>query len=276
MSELVSEYRRTQPTESARRIAIAVTTDALYRFPTLALASARSKTASTYAYLFTGGTGSHSEDVLYFFDNLSCTILVSQTAASQRLAEQASTAWITFCHLGTPTVPDSGPWSPHTATDRKAMMFGNPTRGRHGPICQQKVPLGEMGIADRYLLSGLMPSRCVLTERCQLFFAGHLRCPPQPISPEHDPLTGTLPGPVGQRRRITAAPAVPRDRAMSVEQTDRDEGQMACRAVRCAGPRPDGTAPAAGVRTMRCGETTSARMSHTAIGGSPDAADRAG
>src|SRR5919107_6350256 len=38
--ELVSEYRRTQPTESARRIAIAVTTDALYRFPTLALASA--------------------------------------------------------------------------------------------------------------------------------------------------------------------------------------------------------------------------------------------
>jgi para-nitrobenzyl esterase len=138
VSELVSEYRRTQPTESARRIAIAVTTDALYRFPTLALASARSRTAPTYAYLFTGGTGSHSEDVLYFFDNLSCAILVSQTAASQRLAEQASTAWITFCHQGTPNVPDIGRWPLYTATDRKAMIFGNPARVVTDPFASRR------------------------------------------------------------------------------------------------------------------------------------------
>src|SRR5918998_55185 len=116
-------------------------------------------------------------------------------------------------------------------------------------------------------------SRCALTERRDLLVAGHLRRPLQAISPEHDALTGTLPGPVGQRRRITAAPAAPRKQPMSIEQTDR--GQVACVAVRCAGPRPGGAAPAAGVRTMRCGETTRARMSRTAIGGSPAAA-RAG
>lgn len=111
--------------------------------------------------------------------------------------------------------------------------------------------------------------------RRDLLVAGHLRRPPQAISPEHDALTGTLPGPVGQRRRITTAPVAPRKQPMSVEQTDRDEGQVACAAVRCAGPRPGGAAPAAGVRTMRCGETMRARMSRTAIGGSPAAA-RAG
>lgn len=101
---------------------------------------------------------------------------------------------------------------------------------------------------------------------------GRLRRPPQAISPEHHPLTGTPPSPAGQRRRITAASVVPRDRAMGVEQADRDEGPMACAAVRCAGSRPDGTAPAAGVRTMRCGETTRARTSRIAIGRSPAAA----
>jgi hypothetical protein len=100
--------------------------------------------------------------------------------------------------------------------------------------------------------------------------------PPQAISPEHHSLTGTLPGPVGQCFRVTAGPVAPRDRPMSVEQTVSGEGRMACGAVRCAGPRPAGAALAAGVRTKRCSETTSARINHTTVGGSPDATARAG
>lgn len=65
---------------------------------------------------------------------------------------------------------------------------------------------------------------------------------------------------------------MPRDRAMSVEQTDRGEGQMACRAVRWVVPRPYGAAPSAGAWTMLCSETATARFHLTAVGGSPDTA----
>jgi para-nitrobenzyl esterase len=128
VSDLVAEYRRARPNDPPRRIAIAVTTDALYRFPALALASARGRTSPTYAYVFAGGTGSHSEDVLYFFDNLGCAAMVSRGPASRRLAEQASGAWISFCRDGVPTVPGVGTWPTYTAADRRVMIFGNPTR----------------------------------------------------------------------------------------------------------------------------------------------------
>jgi len=99
---------------------------------------------------------------------------------------------------------------------------------------------------------------------------------PQSISPEHDLLTGTLPDPVDQCCRVAASPVAPRDRAMIVEQTVGGERRVACGAVRCAGPRPYGAAPAAGVRTMRCSETTRACIDLTAVGGSLDAAAGAG
>jgi hypothetical protein len=128
------------------------------------------------------------------------------------------------------------------------------------------------GVGRGVRLPNLVRCRVRVQQHHGALRVGRLRRPPQAISPEHHPLTGTPPSPAGQRRRITAAPVVPRDRAMSVEQADRDEGPMACTAVCCAGSRPDGTAPAAGVRAMRCGETTRARTSRIAIGRFPAAA----
>jgi hypothetical protein len=63
---------------------------------------------------------------------------------------------------------------------------------------------------------------------------------------------------------------------MSVEQTIGGEGRVACGTVRCAGTRPYGAAPAAGVRTMWCDETTRRCVDLTAVGGSRDPAAGAG
>lgn len=140
VSGLIDAYRQAHPRDSPRRLAIAVTTDALYRFPTLALASARSTaaTAPTYSYLFTGGTGSHGEDVLYFFDNLACAPLVPGNPANRKLAGQASSAWIAFCHNGVPEVRDLARWPEYTDGGRKTLVFGNPTRVVTDPFADRR------------------------------------------------------------------------------------------------------------------------------------------
>lgn len=139
-SELVGEYRQARPQDSPLKIAIAVTTDALYRFPALALASARSMVAAApvYAYVFSGGTGGHSEDVLYFFNNLECAPLVSRSRASLRLAEQTSSAWISFCHQVEPAVPDVKKWSPYTDERRHTLLFDNPSRIVTDPFADRR------------------------------------------------------------------------------------------------------------------------------------------
>ncbi|GAA2629764.1 carboxylesterase family protein [Actinomadura fulvescens] len=136
VSALVQEYRRLRPDNPARKIAVTVTTDAMYRFPALALASARNNTATApaYAYIFTGGTGSHGEDVLYFFHNLERAALVTDNEVNQRLADEASGAWITFCRQGRPTVPGVDDWPPHHDSGRLTLLFGNPTRVASNPF----------------------------------------------------------------------------------------------------------------------------------------------
>lgn len=137
---LIAEYRRERPRDPARRIAVAVTTDALYRFPALALASARSATATapTYAYVFAGGTASHGEDVLFFFDNLRHAALVSRNPANAALAQAASAAWITFCHDGNPDVPGVGPWPAYGEARRDTLLFGTPTRTVADPFAARR------------------------------------------------------------------------------------------------------------------------------------------
>ncbi|MFB7678393.1 carboxylesterase/lipase family protein [Kitasatospora purpeofusca] len=140
VSGLIAEYRRERPRDPARRIAVAVTTDALYRFPALDLASARSAnaTAPTYAYVFAGGTGSHGEDVLFFFDNLRHAALVSRNPANAALARAASTAWITYCHDGRPEVPGVGPWPAYTEDLRETLVLGTPTRSVADPFAARR------------------------------------------------------------------------------------------------------------------------------------------
>ncbi|WP_441247404.1 carboxylesterase family protein [Kitasatospora sp. McL0602] len=140
VTDLIAEYRRERPRDPARKIAVAVTTDALYRFPAFALASARSAaaTAPTYTYVFAGGTGSHGEDVLFFFGNLRCAALVSRNLANAALAQAASAAWITFCRTGRPDTPGAGPWPAYTDVRRDAMFFGHPTRVVADPFAARR------------------------------------------------------------------------------------------------------------------------------------------
>lgn len=140
MLSLIDEHRRQRHRDSAYRTAVAVTTDAMYRFPALALASARSAAASapTYAYVFSGGTGSHGEDILFFFDNLRHASLVPRHRANAELADAASAAWITFCHTGRPEVPGVGPWPAHTEPQRSTLLFGNPTRAVTDPFASRR------------------------------------------------------------------------------------------------------------------------------------------
>ncbi len=140
VTALIEEYRRERPRDPARKVAVAVTTDAMYRFPALALASARSTAASapTYAYVFAGGTGSHGEDVLFFFDNLRCAALVSRNPANAALARAASAAWITFCHSGEPEIPTVGRWPAYTDSHRDVLLFGHPTRAVAAPFAARR------------------------------------------------------------------------------------------------------------------------------------------
>ncbi|PXX54603.1 carboxylesterase type B [Nocardia tenerifensis] len=147
VAALVEEHRRARPHDSARKIAVAVTTDAMYRFPALALASARSAaaTAPVYAYVFCGGTGSHSEDVLYFFANLRCAALTSTSRASATLAEQASSAWTSFCHRGHPVVPSVRAWPAYDDRTRNTLLFGNPTRVVANPFAARRALWEQTG-----------------------------------------------------------------------------------------------------------------------------------
>ncbi|MEV4924846.1 carboxylesterase family protein [Streptomyces roseoverticillatus] len=144
VTELIARYRRKRPRDPARRIAVAVTTDALYRFPAIDLAAARGTAAAapTYAYVFAGGTGSHGEDVLFFFDNLQHAALVSLHPANSVLAQAASTAWISFCHTGEPEVPGVGPWPACTGAGRETLLFGHPPRVAADPFAARRPPSG--------------------------------------------------------------------------------------------------------------------------------------
>ncbi|MCF3103245.1 carboxylesterase family protein [Streptomyces roseoverticillatus] len=140
VTELIARYRRERPRDPARRIAVAVTADALYRFPALDLAAARGTAAAapTYAYVFACGTGSHGEDVLFFFDNLRHAALVSRNPANGGLAQAASAAWISFCHTGEPEVPGVGPWPACTGTGRETLLFGHPPRVVADPFAARR------------------------------------------------------------------------------------------------------------------------------------------
>ncbi|MER5639172.1 carboxylesterase family protein [Kitasatospora sp. NPDC002227] len=140
VTALIAEYRREHSRASARRIAVAVTTDALYRFPALELAAARGSTAAApaYAYVFAGGTGSHGEDVLFFFDNLRHAALVSRSPANAALARAASAAWISFCRTGRPEVPGLGDWPACTGPTRDVLLLGRPPRVVTDPFAARR------------------------------------------------------------------------------------------------------------------------------------------
>ncbi|MEU8548141.1 hypothetical protein AB0C81_14305 [Streptomyces roseoverticillatus] len=140
VTELIARYRRERPRDPARRIAVAVTTDALYRLPSLDLAAARGTAAAapTYAYVFAGGTGSHGEDVLFFFDNLRHAARVSRNPANGMLAQAASAAWISFSHTGEPEVPGVGPWPACTGAGRETLLFGHPPRVATDPFAARR------------------------------------------------------------------------------------------------------------------------------------------
>jgi para-nitrobenzyl esterase len=113
--EIVSIYRRRLGEAAADDVWVAISTDLVFRVPSIALAEAQHRHAPTRMYLFThrstgfGGLlgAAHATEIPYVFDNLDRAgveqMLGPITDDRRRLATAMADAWVGFATDGRPT-----------------------------------------------------------------------------------------------------------------------------------------------------------------------------
>lgn len=132
-ARVIATYRRRLGDAPAAEVLSAIGTDLTFRVPAIEALDAATRTASTFAYLFTHPTTSfegalgaaHATEIPYVFDNLdqpgTGLMLGEITEERRRLAGSVADAWVAFATTGDPTSPGLGRW-PTYDPDRRATM----------------------------------------------------------------------------------------------------------------------------------------------------------
>lgn len=137
---LVETYRgargsRGEPT-SPRDLLTAITTDYVFRLPSLALAGASQKhQSSTFAYLFTwespflGGVfgSSHGLDIPFVFgtiENDAVGMFSGSGPEASALSDKMQEAWLAFARNGDPSCEAVGEWPSYDPLRRPTMVLG--------------------------------------------------------------------------------------------------------------------------------------------------------
>ncbi|NUR26009.1 MAG: carboxylesterase family protein, partial [Catenulispora sp.] len=110
--EVLRVYRAQRPGATPGDLLSAVLTDVFFRFPALAVATARRATgAATYLYEFAvpnaaRGLGAcHAAEIGYVFDNLAAAAELTGPDAPQLIADAMHSTWVRFARTGDPGWP---------------------------------------------------------------------------------------------------------------------------------------------------------------------------
>ncbi len=126
---VVEHYRRNRPDASIRDVLVAITTDSVFRIPSIRLAEAQAAQGRpVFSYLFTWATpafggalrSSHALEIPFVFDNLDqpgAGILTGNGEERAGLATVMHQAWIRFARTG------SADWPAYELVERATKIF---------------------------------------------------------------------------------------------------------------------------------------------------------
>jgi len=132
----VSTYRAELPAASAREIALAISTDHVFRIPAVRLAEAQTASGGkAWKYLFTwksrafGGRlgATHSLEIPFAFNTLDRPGVDAMLGPGERpdaLAQTMHAAWTAFAKSGDPRCAATGAWNCYGAQTREVMELG--------------------------------------------------------------------------------------------------------------------------------------------------------
>jgi para-nitrobenzyl esterase len=152
----VATYRREHAGASAREIALAISTDHVFRIPAVRLAEAHAASGGrSWKYLFSwksrafGGRlgATHALEIPFAFNTLERPGVDAMLGPGERpdaLAQRMHAAWTAFAKSGDPSCDAVGVWPCYEPGERNVMEFGE----RVGVLC-------DPGAATRALWDGL-------------------------------------------------------------------------------------------------------------------------
>ena len=143
---------------TGRDLWTAITTDYVFRVPSLTLAAAHG--AATYAYLFTrespflgGSFGScHGLDIPFVFGTVQSAavqVFTGSDPAATALSEQMQMAWVAFAQTGNPSCDAVGEWAAYDSARLPTYVFGPGGGLQDDPRSTERRVWGDAGIANR-------------------------------------------------------------------------------------------------------------------------------
>jgi para-nitrobenzyl esterase len=132
----IAAYRADHPNASPQQLALAISTDHVFRIPAVRLAEAQAASGGrVWKYLFTwksrafGGRlgATHALEIPFAFNTLDrpgVDALLGPGARPDALAQRMHAAWTAFVKHGDPACEETGPWSCYEAAAREVMEFG--------------------------------------------------------------------------------------------------------------------------------------------------------
>jgi para-nitrobenzyl esterase len=142
----IATYRAHRPAASAGDLAVAITSDQIFRIPAIRLCEAHTAAGGTsFAYLFTwksrafeGRLGAtHALEIPFAFNNLArpgVDAFLGSGERPQALADVMHAAWIAFIRTGDPACEAlAQPWHRYDASRRFTLELGEPVRPLEDP-----------------------------------------------------------------------------------------------------------------------------------------------
>jgi para-nitrobenzyl esterase len=132
----VAAYRASRPEASPADVALAITTDHMFRIPAVRLAEAHAGAGgAAWMYLFSwpsrafGGRlgATHSLEIPFAFNNLDkpgVDVFLGEGPVPQELADRMHAAWTAFAHNGDPACDALPAWPVYEAGGRTVMELG--------------------------------------------------------------------------------------------------------------------------------------------------------
>jgi para-nitrobenzyl esterase len=134
--DAVATYRASRPDANPADVAIAITTDHMFRIPAVRLAEAHASAGGrVWMYLFSwrsrafGGRlgATHALEIPFAWNNLDkpgVAALLGEGATPQALADTMHAAWTAFAHRADPNCAELPAWEPYCAERRAVMELG--------------------------------------------------------------------------------------------------------------------------------------------------------
>ncbi len=148
--ELLDAYRQSRPGASGGELAVAVSSDHMFRIPAIRLAEARfPQSSTTHMYLFDwksrgfGGKlgATHALEIPFVFDNLDRAgvgAFLGEGPQPQHVADAMHAAWVSFIRNGDPNHEGIPNWPAYDAAERSTLVFGDESELHSDPFAAER------------------------------------------------------------------------------------------------------------------------------------------